>query len=55
MIRLLIVASVWNGIRAQSAVMKSCVSTARTATAFSYVRPSPMTPTLCTGSRTAKT
>ena len=35
--------------------MKSSVSTARTATASSYVRASPITPTLCTGSSTAKT
>jgi hypothetical protein len=35
MIRLLIVASTLNGMRAQSAVMKSCVSTARIATTLS--------------------
>ena len=38
----------------QSAVMKSSVLTQRTARALSYVRASPITPTLCTGSSTAK-
>src|SRR5262249_9121970 len=41
------------GSRDQSAVMKSSVCTARMAMTFSYVRPSPMTPTDCTGSSTA--
>src|SRR5687767_14896760 len=42
------------GNRAQSAVMPSRLSTARMATVYSYVRASPITPTLCTGSSTAK-
>ena len=50
-----IVASTSYGMRAQSAVMKSCDSTARIATTDSYVLPSPMTPTVCTGSSTANT
>ena len=54
MIRELIRASRSYGKRLQSAVMKSFVSTLRIATAFSYVRASPITPTLCTGSNTAK-
>ena len=37
----------------QSAVMKSSVVTQRTAIASSYVRASPITPTICTGSSTA--
>src|SRR5687767_1316600 len=41
------------GRRAQSAVIPSRLSTARMATVYSYVRSSPITPTLCTGSRTA--
>src|SRR3954470_23756413 len=42
------------GRRAQSAVMPSRLSTARMAMVDSYVRASPITPTLCTGSNTAK-
>src|SRR5438270_674764 len=42
------------GRRAQSAVIPSRLSTARIATVYSYVRSSPITPTLCTGSSTAK-
>src|SRR6266851_1206271 len=42
------------GSRAQSAVMPSRLSTARIATVYSYVRSSPITPTLCTGRSTAK-
>src|SRR5712691_8317042 len=42
------------GRRAQSAVMPSRLSTARIAAVYSYVRSSPITPTLCTGSSTAK-
>ncbi len=41
------------GSGAQCAVMKSVVCTARSATAFSYVRPSPITPTERTGRNTA--
>src|SRR5690606_33798991 len=41
------------GNGAQSAVMKSNVCTARKATTYSYVRPSPMTPTDFTGRKTA--
>src|SRR6185436_7057886 len=41
------------GSRAQSAVIPSLLSTARIATVYSYVRSSPITPTLCTGRRTA--
>ena len=41
------------GNRDQSAVMKSSVSTARSAMTLSYVRASPITPTACTGSSTA--
>ena len=55
MIRVEIVASSVVGQVAQSAVMKSSVLTARTAITSSYVRASPITPTLCTGSSTAKT
>src|SRR5262245_49306071 len=39
-------ASTEYGSRAQSAVMPSLLSTARIATVYSYVRSSPMTPTL---------
>ena len=39
------------GKSTQSAVMPSVELTARKATACSYVRSSPITPTLCTGSR----
>src|SRR5207249_5509720 len=42
------------GSRAQSAVMPSVECTARIATTFSYVRSSPITPTVLTGRRTAK-
>ena len=48
-----IVASRSCGSRAQSAVMPSRLSTARIATVYWYVRSSPITPTLCTGSSTA--
>src|SRR5579862_5425346 len=51
--RLEITASRSCGRRAQSAVMPSRLSTARIATVNSYVRSSPMTPTLCTGRSTA--
>src|SRR3954452_21287967 len=54
MIRVEIRASSSYGRCDQSAVMKSSVCTARIATAFSYVLPSPMTPTDCTGRSTAK-
>ena len=42
------------GKRAQSAVIPSSLVIARTATRLAYVRPSPITPTLLTGVRTAK-
>src|ERR1700730_14179953 len=53
-IRVDIRCSVSYGNRAQSAVMPSSLVTARIATILSYVRPSPITPTLCTGVSTAK-
>src|SRR5947199_1105218 len=52
-IRVEILASNSYGKCDQSAVMKSSVCTARKAMTFSYVRPSPMTPTDCTGNKTA--
>lgn len=42
-----------SGSRAQSAVIPSREVTARRATTYSYVRSSPITPTLCTGNRMA--
>src|SRR3954471_13020642 len=54
-IRLLISARILNGIRAQSAVMKSWLSTARIAITESYDRASPITPTVPIGSNTANT
>ena len=53
MMRVDIFASKSYGSRDQSAVMKSSVCTARSAITFSYVRPSPMTPTDWIGSSTA--
>jgi hypothetical protein len=54
MIRLLIRPSRSGGRAAQSAVIPSALSTQRTATTFSYVRSSPITPTVFTGTSTAK-
>src|SRR6266478_371678 len=54
MMRLETLASSSCGSGAQSAVMKSVVCTARSATTCSYVRPSPITPTDFTGRNTAK-
>src|SRR3954465_8263095 len=51
--RLLIFARTSYGSFAQSAVMPSSEVTARIATTFAYVRPSPITPTLRTGVRIA--
>src|SRR6267143_643342 len=53
MMRLEIFPSRSCGSAAQSAVMKSLVCTARRATTYSYVRPSPITPTDFTGRNTA--